>query len=168
MPARAATITVGSRLAAPPDRVWAHARTMAGVNAELRPLVRMTVPAAARGLTLDDAPLGTRALRSVLLAGGVLPFDRHDLTLVEVDAGGPPFRFLERSSSLLQRLWEHERTVAADGDGTLLTDRVAVTPRLPGSARLTGALVGALFRHRHRRARRLLGAPGATSPDPGR
>lgn len=142
-----ATITVTSRLAAPPAAVWAHAATMEGVNFELRPLVRMTVPAAVRGKTLEDVELDTTAFHSVLLAGGVLPFDRHALRLVKVQPGRG---FQERSTSLLHARWEHERTIVADGDGSLLTDRVTFEPRL-GPAGLERAVVAALFRHRHDR-----------------
>jgi ligand-binding SRPBCC domain-containing protein len=146
----AAVVTVTSRVAAPPERVWEHARTMAGVNHELAPFVRMHVPREARGLTIDDAPLGEVALRSVLLAFGVVPFDRHDLVLERVDATPPRLGFLERSSSVLQRSWEHERSIVGDGSGALVTDRVVFSPRwVP--ARLVRPVVAALFRHRHRR-----------------
>lgn len=142
-----ATITVTSRVAAPIDAVWAHASSMAGVNLELGPLVRMTVPRAARGLSLEDAPLGDVAFRSVLLAFGVLPFDRHALRLVKVDPGRG---FQERSTSMLQRRWDHDRTLVADGAGTLVTDRVTFAPRL-GPAKPAAPLIEAIFRHRHRR-----------------
>ena len=150
---RAATITVTTRVAADTARVWAHARTMDGVNAELAPFVRMTVPAAARGLTLEDVVLGQVAIRSVLLAGRLVPFDRHDLVLERVDPGRG---FHERSTSLLQRRWEHERTLVPDGAGTLVTDRVTFEPRV-GSARLIAPVVAALFRHRHRHLARTFG-----------
>ncbi len=147
-----ATITVTSRLDAPPAAVWAHASSMDGVNFELRPLVRMTVPKHARGKTLEEVELDTVAFRSVLLAGGVLPFDRHALRLAKVQPGRG---FQERSTSLLHTRWEHERTIVPDGDGCLLTDRVTFTPRL-GSAGLERPIVAALFRHRHRRLSALL------------
>lgn len=149
---RTATITITSRVPADAQRVWAHARTMAGVNAELAPFVRMTVPRHARGLTIDDAPLGEVAFRSMLLALGVVPFDRHDLRLAAV---APGHGFEERSTSLLQRRWDHDRTLTPDGAGTIVTDRVTFAPRI-GGARLVRPLIKALFEHRHRRLRRLL------------
>jgi ligand-binding SRPBCC domain-containing protein len=149
---RPATITVTSRVPADARRVWAHARTMAGVNAELVPFVRMTVPKKARGLTIDDAPLGEVAARCVLLALGVVPFDRHDLRLAAV---APGRGFEERSTSLLQRRWDHDRTLTPDGADTIVVDRVTFAPRV-GGARLAAPLVKALFEHRHRRLRRIL------------
>jgi ligand-binding SRPBCC domain-containing protein len=149
---RPATITVTSRVPADAHRVWAHARTMAGVNAELAPFVRMTVPRHLRGLTVDDAPLGEVAFRSLLLALGIVPFDRHDLRLTAVVPGRC---FQERSTSLLQRRWDHDRTLTPDGADTIVTDHVTFAPRI-GAARLARPLVKALFEHRHRRLRRLL------------
>jgi ligand-binding SRPBCC domain-containing protein len=149
---RAATITVTSRVHADAQRVWAHAQTMAGVNAELAPFVRMTVPRHARGLTIDEAPLGEVAFRSVLLGAGLLPFDRHALRLTAV---APGRGFQERSTSLLQRRWDHDRTLTPDGAHTIVTDRVTFAPRI-GGARLARPLVEALFQHRHRRLRRIL------------
>ena len=127
---------------------------MEGVNAELRPLVRMTRP---RRRARQDARRRRRsttvAFHSILLAFGVLPFDRHALRLVRVDPGRG---FHERSTSLLQRRWDHVRTLVADGEGTLVTDRVTFEPRL-GPARLIAPLIEAIFRHRHRRLARRFG-----------
>ena len=129
---------------------------MQGVNDELMPLVRMTVPRRARGLTLADVPLGVHAFTSYLLAFGVVPFDAHFLRLDEVGQR----HFVERSSSLLQRLWQHERAVEPEGDGCRVTDRVTFEPRLPGLARLARPIVARLFAHRHRRLRARFGDAG--------
>lgn len=142
-------VEVSSVLRAEPSEVWAGIRTMAGVNDELSPWVRMTHPAGAFGL--EDAPLGELAFQSWLLLLGVLPFDRHRLVLEEVEPGR---RFLERSSTWLQRLWQHERTLEPHPEGCRVTDRVTVQPRIPGAAALTRPLVGFLFRSRHRVLRR--------------
>ena len=150
------TLQFTSQLAASLDDVWASVRTLEGVNFELAPWVRMTAPAAVRGFTVDDAPLGACAFRSVLLAGGFFPFDVHSLTLVERGE----HRFLERSPTLLQRTWEHERTVVATpGGGCSVTDRLRVEPRIPVDA-LVRPLVAAIFRRRHRRLRARFGAAG--------
>jgi hypothetical protein len=141
-------IRQASLLRASADEVWARAVTMEGVNDELAPWVRMTVPAHARGRTIESVPIGTEAFVSTLLAGGVLPFDRHRLVLVEL----APCRFLERSSSWLHRLWEHERTVEPRQDGCRVVDRVRVEPRLPVGV-LERHVVARIFAHRHRRLR---------------
>jgi len=123
---------------------------MDGVNAELMPLVRMTVPKGAAGARLEDAPLGELAFHSWLLLGGVLPFDRHALRLLEVERG----RFLEASTSWLQLEWRHERTLEDVPGGCRITDVVRFVPRLPLVGGLTRLLVNLVFAHRHRRLRR--------------
>ena len=134
-----------SRLAAPADAVWRHATTMEGVNYELRPLVRMTSP---RDGAIEDLPLGEVGFRSVLLAGGLVPIDLHSLTLVEREHG----RFLERSHSLLQRTWEHERTVRDDpAGGCVVADRLRIEPRIGLAAPLVRRIAARTFRNRHRR-----------------
>ena len=150
-----------SELQAPADRVWAQVSTLEGVNRELGPWVRMSVPAALRGKHLGDAPVGDVAFTSTLLALGIIPFDRHRLRLAEAGAG----HFLERSSSLLQRVWEHERWVEATRAGCRVRDRLWVDPRGAPDA-LVRAMVGALFRWRHRRLRQMFGeaAPSQNRP----
>ena len=150
-----AEICERSRLRVCPERLWAEVSTMAGVNAELRPWLRMTTPAAARAASIADAPLGEVAFVSWLLALGVLPFDRHALCLIRVE---PERGFLERSSSWLQRVWEHERTLTAIAGGTELVDRVRFEPRVGFTEALARPIVAALFRHRHAQLRARHGA----------
>src|SRR6478609_3220271 len=76
-------LTIESRVAAPPDAVWAVVSTFAGVNAELMPLCRMREPRALRGRTLESYQPGERAA-CWLLAGGVVPFDRHLLGIESI------------------------------------------------------------------------------------
>lgn len=152
----ARTVVRSSRVQAPLEAVWEHASSMDGVNRELAPWVRMSVPGGAKRRSLEHAPLGRVAFRSVLLAGSALPFDVHALRLVEVE---PPRRFLERSTSWLQRSWEHERTLSPEGPGaTRVTNRVRFEPRVPGAGPLAARLVAALFTHRHARLRARFGS----------
>jgi hypothetical protein len=150
---RRAELTIGSRLAATPEAVWERAMSAAGINAELGPWLRMTVP---RGLDsldlhgLEPGPVG----RSWLLLFGFLPFDYDEIGLARIEPGRG---FLERSRMLSQRLWEHERTIAADGEGATLVDRLAWEPRLPLPGAAMRPLVAAIFRHRHRQLQRHFG-----------
>jgi ligand-binding SRPBCC domain-containing protein len=144
-----------TRLAADPHTVWRHVTTPQGINAEFKPWMRMTVPRRLRDVRLDEVELGVRLCRSWVLVLGVVPFEYDDLVLVE---RGPGMRFLERSSTLVARTWQHERTVVAAGAGCELTDRVSLEPRpafarLPGSTAMAGRVVTAIFGHRHRRLR---------------
>jgi len=142
-------VSVASELAAPASRVWAWASRMEGVNAELSPWVRMTVPPRARGKRLDEAPLGEPLFASWILAGGVLPIDRHHFQLETVREG----YFREWSSSWLQAVWCHERHVRPTPSGCRVIDEVRFQPRLALLGPLIQRIVQAVFEHRHRRLR---------------
>jgi ligand-binding SRPBCC domain-containing protein len=142
-------------LAAPPEVVWKHAASVDGIKAEMKPLIRMTVPRRLADTTLDELPLGQRVARSWVLLFGILPVDYDDLTIVE---RGPGHRFLENSTMLTQSSWSHERIVEPTAAGSRLTDHL----RWRGRARALGALyrvaIPVIFRHRHRRLRKLFGS----------
>ena len=156
-------IQVSTRLPAPAERVWQRAVSPEGINDELRPILRMTMPRGLADATIDDVPVGEPLGRSWILLGGLVPVDYDDLRLEEVEKpkeGQPLFRFRERSRTSTLRVWVHERTVDPAGEGACtITDQLDWKPRrlvaiLPGSERLVAAVVGFLFRHRHRRLRR--------------
>lgn len=131
---------------------------MDGVNAELHPFVRMTHPRSMQRLTEGLVRPGEVAFRSWLLAGGVVPFDRHALMLERVFDGEG---FDEESTSLLQRRWRHERRLSDDVDGgCTITDHLVVVPRLAAARPLVRRSVKLLFEHRHRRLVRRFGGPG--------
>jgi ligand-binding SRPBCC domain-containing protein len=141
-----------TRVGAPGAEVWAVASTMDGVNAELGPLVRMTVPKGAAGRIGDGV-----SFRSWLLALGILPLDRHSLVVERVIDGGG---FDEESTSWLQQRWRHERRITDHGDGTsTVADHLVVVPRIAISRSLVATMVGQVFRHRHRRLVRRFGTP---------
>jgi ligand-binding SRPBCC domain-containing protein len=157
-------VTASTVLAGPPAGVWAHATTEAGVNDELRPLMRMTMPKAFKGKAIDEVEVGVPIGRSWVLLFGLIPFDYDDLCLVELEPGT---RFLERSQMLSMRSWQHEREVLPEGDGCRLTDRVSFELRrplawIPGMSRVAAAVIRRVFAHRHRRLEARWGAP---SPD---
>jgi ligand-binding SRPBCC domain-containing protein len=153
--ARPGRVEAASRLDAPAERVWERVITPEGINEELMPLLRMTMPAEVQRLDPDTVPIGQRICRSWILLFGVLPFDYDDVTLVRLDPGRG---FLERSPMLSQRWWEHERTLEPDGPGAcVVRDRLSFEPRLglPGAA--VEPLVRRVFRHRHRKLRKRFG-----------
>jgi hypothetical protein len=149
-----AEIEVSSELGAGAEAVWARAIDPDGINYELRPLMRMTVPRGAEDFGLD-APEPGHIGRSWILLFGFLPFDYDDLNLVRVEPGRG---FLERSSMLSMRLWEHERTLEPLGENRCqVTDRLAWEPRLPLPGAWLRPLISLVFRHRHKRLRLAFG-----------
>ncbi|MCU0653931.1 MAG: hypothetical protein MUF64_01120 [Polyangiaceae bacterium] len=146
------TVEIQSVLRADASEVWGHASTMEGVNAELMPWIRMTVPPSARGKNLADVEVGREAFASVLLLLGLLPFDLHHLKVERVLERG----FDEESWSWMQRRWRHERRIEPVDGGCIVTDRLTVAPRLAPSF-LVRAIVQRLFASRHRYLRRRFG-----------
>jgi ligand-binding SRPBCC domain-containing protein len=150
-------VIVSSSLPRPAAEVWDRAVTEEGINDELSPILRMTMPRDLRGKTIDSVEVGVELGRSWILLGRVLPVDYDDLKLAELEPGR---RFLERSRTLTFSLWQHERTVEPEGEGSCrVTDRLGFELKrgvawVPGVARLAEAVVGLLFRHRHRRLMR--------------
>lgn len=141
---------------APAADVWARVVTPDGINDEMRPVMTMTMPRNARGITIDSIRVGQPLGRALLRLGGLIPFDYDDLVVVELEPGR---RFREESTMLSMRAWIHDRTVEPAGERTFVTDRIGFEPRLP--LRLAGPLlkrvIRAFFTHRHRRLRRHFG-----------
>lgn len=150
---RRAEFRIASSLRADPAAVWERATSAEGINAELGPVLRMTVPRGLDSLDLRDLQPG-RLGRSWILLFGFVPFDYDDigLTWIEAERG-----FLERSTMLSQRLWEHERTLQVQGESTVVEDRLAWESRVPLPGRLLRPLIAAVFRHRHRQLQRHFG-----------
>jgi ligand-binding SRPBCC domain-containing protein len=128
--------------------------TPEGINDEMRPWLRMTMPAGVESIDVDSVVPGERIGRSWILLFGLIPFDYDDLTLVRIEPGRS---FLERSTMLSQRAWEHERTIEPAEGGCTITDRVRWLPRLGLPGRPLRPVIGWFFRHRHKRLRRHFG-----------
>jgi hypothetical protein len=157
------SVEVASRLPASAAAVWGRAVTPAGINDELRPIVRMTMPKGLGDATIESVETGVTLGRSWILLGGLLPVDYDDLRLEEMTkpkGGQTLFRFRERSRTASFAVWGHERIVEPVGEeACTITDRLTwelkpLLARVPGADRLATAIVGFLFRHRHRRLRR--------------
>lgn len=148
-----ATFHKTSIVAADQAEIWPWVTSPEGINDELMPVMRMTVPPTLRGKTMEEMPLKEPIGRSWFLLFGLLPIDFDDITLAEREAGR---RFLERSTMMSMERWEHERTLTACEGGTEVTDRVAFKMRpplgwIPGAHRFMCWALGSLFAHRHRR-----------------
>ena len=144
-----------SALAIPASQFWADA-TLADVNAELAPWVRMTAPAAWELVPLRQWPTGQCLFRSWVLLLGFLPVDLHAFYLQSIDPGRG---FEERSSSVTNKRWEHSRAIASHNAGCLVVDSVRFESRLPLVGAMLLPVYRAIFRSRHRYLRRKHGQP---------
>lgn len=146
-----------SRLAVSPDVLWQQARSMAGVNAELGPWLRMSFPPE-QAVLVVKAP-GQRLFSSWLQVFALIPIDRHHLALDAVydDPGAGTFGFDERSSSWTQRVWIHRRRIVQLEGGCCVIDTLQFEPRVEAAARLLRSVITWVFRHRHGRLRARFG-----------
>jgi len=155
-----AEISVSSRLNASPAEVWDRVISPEGINDEMRPYLRMTLPPGVEQLDPESVEIGVPIGRSWILLFGLLPFDYDDVCLARLEPGRG---FLERSKMLSQRSWEHERTLEPTDGGCLVTDRVCWQPRLGLPGRLLRPVIGWFFRHRHKRLQQHFGGAGAVA-----
>jgi len=139
-------ITRSSDLAASADAVLATL-TLAGVNAELRPLVRMTAPAHWARVPLHEWPEQQVLFRSWILLLGVLPVDRHAFFLRRVVPGRG---FEETSTSTMNAAWNHARDIVAIEGGCRVTDTVEFRNRIPVLGYLLKPVYQLVFWNRHR------------------
>ena len=147
------TFVLTCSVAASAHDVWRWVTSPAGINHELLPVMRMTVPRGMIGKDIDSLPTGRAIGRSWILLFGFVPVDFDDITIAELEDGR---RFLERSTMLSMSSWEHERTVHPTERGCEVTDRVTFRlrpplDRLPHVEAAAAALLRWLFGHRHRR-----------------
>lgn len=145
---------MSSHLDAPLAAVWDRVTTPEGINDEMHPYLRMTLPSGVERLDPESIELGRPIGRSWILLFRLIPFDYDDVTLVRLDPG---HGFLERSKMLSQRCWEHERTLEPAGSGCRITDRVNWQPRLGLPGRPLRPVIAWFFRHRHRKLQRHFG-----------
>ncbi|MGV9797927.1 hypothetical protein ACWDTP_07690 [Mycobacterium sp. NPDC003449] len=152
-----------SEIACPIDRVWERVTTQEGINDEMGPYMKMTMPRQFRGKSIADVSPGTRIGKSFLLLFGVLPFGFDDITIAKIEPGR---MFREESIMTGMRIWVHHRTLEPLGDNTIVTDEITLAPQapmglIPGWGRLMSWVLSAFFSHRHRRLDRSLTIPGA-------
>ena len=133
--------------------LWDEVVTPEGINYELLPFLKMTVPPQLKGKRIDEVPLREPLGRAWVKLFGLVPVDFDDLVLDQV---GPGSCFREVSSTSLCRLWMHEREVGPSSEGgAYLKDRVSIEMRAPAQFLRLGfvaeRIVGLIFSHRHAR-----------------
>lgn len=153
-----------SEIDCPVDEVWQRVTTQEGINDEMGPYLKMTMPREFRGKSIADVSAGTRIGKSFLLLLGVIPFGFDDITIARIDPGR---MFREESVMTGMRVWVHHRTLEpVDDVTTMVTDEITLAPQapfglIPGWGALLSRILSAFFTHRHRRLRRSLANAGA-------
>ena len=127
---------------------------MVSVNYELGPFLKMSCPKEWEQRPLTEWQTGTPLFRSVICAFWVLPIDLHTFYMEKVSAHG----FEERSSSWMNSVWVHKRTVEPDGASCKIHDVVEFTPRVRMIGALAARIYQTVFKHRHKRLQVRFGA----------
>ena len=147
------SFTYSSSLLVPAETLLATLN-MAGVNAELSPLVRMTAPESFSARSILDWPQQKPLFRSWILLCGFVPVDRHTFFFEVID---PNEGFSERSTSLTNEYWCHKRSVVSTDSGCRVTDTIAFKSRMPLIDLLFKPVYQGVFWCRHRHLRRRYG-----------
>lgn len=134
-----------STLPAHPDAVWRWITDVRYLRQEMRPWLWMSIPHSIRNLQDVNIQPGTPLFISWLWLFGVLPLGTSELTLLTLEPGRG---FVEQSPMTGMRLWRHERTLQAQGDGTRVIDQLTVDPLLP--AFVIRVFLQLFFTSRHR------------------
>jgi len=143
-------VSVTSVLRADPQIVWQSVSTLAGVNEEMAPWLKMTAP---QGSDLEAAASG-EVLPLKLVGPAGVPLGTYPLRLLEMNEGSG---FLEQTRMLPFFLWQHERTIQPDGSGTRITDSLGWKWRARRLDFLVIPMVRRFFGHRHGVLRREFG-----------
>jgi ligand-binding SRPBCC domain-containing protein len=152
-----------TRVRAPLDEVWAFHSQLSGLEALTPPWMDLRVetvrgPEGERDPEVLDA--GT-TIRLSIRPFGVGPRQRWTSVILERTEKPGSARFRDEMREGPFRRWEHTHSFFADGDETLVVDRVKYElPLGPLSEAVSPlAWVGfePMFRYRHRRTRELLG-----------
>ncbi len=151
-----------SRLGASREQVWEWITSVDGIQAEMRPLLRMTAPEGLRSLNDIRIVSGEPMFRSRIFLLGFIPFGHSDMTLVELDPGRG---FVEQSPMRSMEKWRHERRIEQAPDdlrAVVLVDQLTFRPRF--ARRLVEWFIRRVFEHRHKVLRAALGGSQALAP----
>ncbi|WP_271103902.1 hypothetical protein [Pseudomonas tohonis] len=138
-----------SHLAVSPGQAWSWITDVDRLREEMRPWLRMSVPAGVRNLEDLAVQPGDPLFTSHLWLFGVLPLGTSRLTLRELTPG---VGFVEESPMTGMRLWRHERRLEHSASGTRVIDQLTVAP-LFGTP-LVRLFLRLFFVNRHRVLRR--------------
>ena len=143
------SFTISSNLPVTAEEIL-RTLTMAGVNSELSPLVKMTAPRSWANRSILEWPEQQHLFDSWILFLGMLPIDRHSFYF---DSINPHEGFIEASSSTTNSRWCHQRRISPAQEGCRVSDIVEYQSRLPLLGYLLKPIYRLVFWCRHRNLR---------------
>jgi ligand-binding SRPBCC domain-containing protein len=144
MPTVQPTFRKVSEVLAPVNMVWELVTIQDGINHEMGPYLKMTMPRAFRGKSIGDVSPGTHIGKSLLLLFGVIPFGYDNITVAQIEPGR---MFREESTMTGMRTWIHLRTLEPVDGKTIVTDTITFAPQLPipGLERLLSSILASFL-----------------------
>lgn len=142
--------TIESRFQVPAETLARDLLNIAAVNSELKPYFKMTAPSNWMQRDVRKWPTDKALFKSLILLFGRIPIDLHYFQLAEV----LPLGIRERSTTLMNRSWHHDRIIEPLEKGCRLRDTVRIEPRLKAIRPIAAMAYKAVFEHRHRQLRK--------------
>ncbi len=99
-------------------------------------------------------PLNKNVCRSLVLLFGFIPIDIHQFRFQKITES----EFSERSITLTNKEWHHDRTLQQSAQGTKIIDVVSFESRLPFVGSLLQPIYKHIFLHRHKRLKQMYGS----------
>lgn len=141
------SFTISSLVKKEIQEVSSELLTMKGVNYELMPLIRMSMPPDHLSKSIVKWPVGSVIFTSTVFLFGIIPVDKHKFRLVKTDQ----FGIEERSTALSNLEWNHLRQITHTNEHTEISDVVEFKPILQISGYFMLPIYKSIFKHRHKR-----------------
>lgn len=136
---------IESDLSVEPRKLCEELLNINGVNFELAPFISMSAPYQWCSKPISEWPVDVFLFNSRVTLFGLFPIDSHDFKFIEVSASG----FSESSKTLLNKEWNHRRSIIEAGSGSKVKDRIEYKSNLGFMGFFFMPMYKVIFIHRH-------------------
>jgi len=138
---------IATHLSVEPVKLYRELLTINGVNRELAPYINMSAPKQWRAKQISEWPVGAFFFNSRVTLFGLIPIDSHRFKFSEVSESG----FSESSKTLMNKEWNHTRSIVAAGSGSKVKDLIEYKSKLSIVGIILMPVFKAIFKHRHKK-----------------
>jgi len=139
------TFEIESILPVEPIRLYLELLNINGVNCELAPYIKMSAPKQWRTKPISEWPVGEFLFSSRVTLLGLIPIDSHGFKFSAVSESG----FTETSKTLMNKEWNHTRSIVKAGEGSKVRDHIEYKSKLGFMGYILLPMLKAIFKHRH-------------------
>jgi hypothetical protein len=147
------TFEIESDLPIEPMKLYRELLTIKGVNRELSPYIKMSAPKQWRAKPISEWPVGAFLFNSRVTLFGLIPIDSHGFKFSEVSESG----FSETSKTLMNKEWNHTRSIVKTSAGSKVKDLVEYKSKLGFMGYLLMPFLLTIFKHRHSKLKAIYG-----------